>query len=182
MRRASVARRGTSGNAMRLFLAFTLLVTIACSDARTQPLPPGARADQVVVDKSERRLSLYANGRVLKTYRVALGPDPMGHKQREGDGRTPEGNYVIDYRNPQSRFYRSLHISYPSAADRRAARRRGVSPGGDIMIHGLPNGLAAVGSAHTRNDWTAGCIAVTNDEIDEIWRAAQDGTPIVITR
>lgn len=165
---------------MRLLTCVLVLALVACG-AESQSLPAHVRADRIVVDKSERRLSLYAGGRLLKHYSVALGGNPVGDKLQEGDERTPEGRYVIDYRNARSRYHRSLHISYPSREDRRGAARRGVSPGGDIMIHGLPNGLGALGAAHTRTDWTLGCIAVTNEEIDEIWRAVPDGTPIDIT-
>lgn len=148
--------------------------------APAQSLPPGTVADRVVVQKAARTLSLYRQGRLLKTYRIALGRNPEGHKQQEGDGRTPEGRYVLDSRNRQSAFHRSLHISYPNAEDRRRARRRGLSPGGAIMIHGLPKGMATIGRAHRLRDWTDGCIAVTNEEIEEIWRVVPDGTPIEI--
>jgi murein L,D-transpeptidase YafK len=143
-------------------------------------LPVGATADRILVDKSERSLKLMTRGGLLKTYRIALGPNPEGHKQQEGDGRTPEGTYVIDFRKRDSAFHRALHISYPNAADRTAARKRGVSPGGDIMVHGLPNGMSTLGSLHLRRDWTQGCIAVTSDEIEQIWRVVPDGTAIEI--
>ena len=139
-----------------------------------------ARADLVVVEKARRTLTLYRGRTVLKTYRVALGRNPEGHKQQEGDGRTPEGTYVIDSRKADSRFYRALHVSYPNAEDRRRARSRGVSPGGAIMIHGLPNGWGTIGAAHRLRDWTDGCIAVTNEEIEEIWRLVPNGTRIEI--
>ena len=119
-------------------------------------------------------------GKVLKTYKVALGGDPMGAKVRQGDHKTPEGTYVLDRRNAHSQFYRSIHISYPDAQDRVRARKLGVSPGGDIYLHGLPNGYGWVGRGHRLKDWTDGCIAVTDEELDEIWRAAPDGTPIEI--
>jgi murein L,D-transpeptidase YafK len=138
------------------------------------------RADEVVVLKGARRMLLLYRGRVVRRYRIALGFAPTGHKQREGDGRTPEGRYVIDWRNPKSRFTLSLHVSYPNRADRAAARRRGVDPGGDIFIHGLPNGSRIVGAAHSLRDWTLGCIAVTSEEIREIWNAVPNGTPIEI--
>ena len=143
-------------------------------------LAPNARADKVIVLKQQHLLVLPENGRVLKTYHIALGRDPKGPKQREGDHRTPEGVYVLDRRNDHSRFYRSIHISYPNAADRRNAAALGVSAGGDVMVHGLPNGLGWIGDAYRARDWTDGCIAVTNEEMDEIWRAAPDGIPIEI--
>lgn len=113
-------------------------------------------ADKVLVEKSARRLTLFSSGRKLKEYRIALGFAPAGPKQREGDGRTPEGNYKIDFHKSDSAFHRALHISYPDAADARRAAEAGVAPGGDIMIHGLPNGLSALGPAHRLRDWTAG--------------------------
>ncbi|HXZ26962.1 MAG TPA: L,D-transpeptidase family protein [Terriglobales bacterium] len=143
------------------------------------PAAPG-KADKILVLKSERKLMLLDHGRLLKTYRIALGSEPVGPKTRQGDHRTPEGLYVIDRRNPRSQFHRALHISYPSAQDRARARRLGVSPGGDIFLHGLPNGQGWIGAAHTLHDWTDGCIAVTDEEIEEIWRAVPDGTPIEI--
>ena len=160
----------------------TLCVCAAAlsASALAQELPRDSLADRIVIDKSDRRLSLYRRNRLLKTYDIALGPNPNGHKEREGDGRTPEGSYVIDSRNRNSAFHRSLHISYPNDQDRRRARRLGVSPGGDIMIHGLPNGMDAIGKAHLLRDWTQGCIAVTNAEIEEIWRVVRDGTRVEI--
>lgn len=137
-------------------------------------------ADSIVVEKSQHTLILYQAGVPMRTYRVALGQQPVGDKVRKGDMRTPEGLFYIEARNPQSRYYRSLRISYPDAAHRARARARGVSPGGDIMIHGLPANQAWVGPAHRDFDWTEGCIAVTNEEIDEIWRAVPIGTPIHI--
>jgi murein L,D-transpeptidase YafK len=153
----------------------------AVAEPATAALPAGTTADRIAIDKSARSLTLFRRGQPLKTYEVALGSNPVGHKQQQGDGRTPEGRYKIDYRNPNSSFHRSLHISYPGPADVRSARRRGVSPGGDIMIHGLPNGMGAVGRLHLVSDWTKGCIAVTNDEIEEIWRVVPDGTVVEIT-
>ena len=137
-------------------------------------------ADRVVVLKKERTLQLLSHGKVIKSYKVALGGDPLGPKTRQGDHKTPEGVYRVDSRNGHSQFYKSIHISYPSARDRAAARAQGVSPGGDVFVHGLPNGYRWVGSSHRMKDWTDGCIAVTNQEIDEIWTAVTDGTPIEI--
>jgi murein L,D-transpeptidase YafK len=144
------------------------------------PLPQDAKADRVVVEKAARSLMLMSQGRTLKTYRISLGRDPVGAKVRQDDGRTPEGRYTINYRNPRSRFHLALHISYPDADDRRRAARTGASPGGDIMIHGLPNGLGWIGRLHQVVDWTDGCIAVTNPEMEEIWRAVPDGALIEI--
>lgn len=125
-------------------------------------------------------MQLLRNGEVIRSYRISLGSNPQGHKQREGDGRTPEGSYRIDWRNPRSKFHKSLHISYPNAQDRRAARSLGVPPGGAIMIHGLPNGWGWAAPFLAPWNWTDGCIAVSDAEMDEIWNAVRDGTPIEI--
>ncbi|MCP4924183.1 MAG: L,D-transpeptidase family protein, partial [bacterium] len=118
--------------------------------------------------------------KILETYRVALGFDPKDHKQQEGDGRTPEGKYKISWKNAGSRFYKSLKISYPNAQDRRHAKALGVSPGGDVFIHGLGKEFSFLGVTHRLRDWTLGCVAVTNGEIDEIWKRVDQGTPIEI--
>ena len=173
-----MAGRGGARRKATVILALLALL-IPVQAAAAEGLE-AAKADKVLVLKSERRLLLLRQGETLKSYPIALGGQPVGHKRHEGDRRTPEGSYLIDWRNPDSRFHRSLHISYPDADDRAAAARAGVPPGGDIMIHGLPNGLGAVGVAHRLTDWTDGCIAVTNEEMDEIWNAVDDGTPIEI--
>ena len=164
----------------RILPLIALLIFSGPGASWADPLPEGAKADQVIVSKAARTMTLMSKGKALKTYTVALGRNPKGHKQQQGDQRTPEGRYLIDYRNPKSRYYLSLHITYPDKQDRKAARKRGVSPGGDIMIHGLPNGMGWLGPAHSKYDWTDGCIAVTNQEMDEIWRAVPNGTPIEI--
>ncbi len=139
------------------------------------------KADHVVVKKSERKLYLYRGSEILKIYHIALGKQPDGHKTREGDSRTPEGMYTLDWRNPNSRFYRSIHISYPSRSDNRHARELGDSPGGAIMIHGQPsNWVERTKLLFNQDDWTEGCIAVQDHEMDEIWNAVEDGTPIEI--
>ena len=144
------------------------------------PLRPSAKADKVVVLKSERKLLLMKGAEVLKTYRISLGGSPVGPKIRQGDQKTPEGQYVLDRRNAKSQFHKSIHISYPNAADLARAQRLGVSPGGNLFIHGLPNRVRWVAAGHRVRDWTDGCIAVTNAEMDEIWRAVADGTAIEI--
>jgi murein L,D-transpeptidase YafK len=154
-------------------------VLLAAAHAE-QPRHAALRADAIVVEKAKRTLTLLARGRPLRTYKVALGPSPAGHKECEGDGRTPEGRYVIDSRLRASSYHRALHVSYPNGRDLASARRRGCRPGGAIMVHGLPNGHGYIGKAHRAIDWTAGCIAVTNEEIEEIWSAVPDGTPIEI--
>lgn len=143
-------------------------------------LPGGTTIDRILVEKSERKLSILRDGKVLKTYRVALGRNPIGAKEQEGDNKTPEGIYTIDYRNPKSDYHLALHISYPSAEDTTRAAQRGVNAGFDIEIHGLPNGRGWMGAAHRQKDWTAGCIAVTDEEIDELYRVAPDGTTVEV--
>lgn len=133
-------------------------------------------ADHVVVSKSERRMHLVQGNKALRSYRVDLGFNPAGHKQAEGDGRTPEGLYFIDRKNPNSKFHLSLGINYPNTTDMARAEAMGVEPGGDIFIHGGPRrGLDKGGP-----DWTAGCIAVRNREIEEIYSMVRMGTPIMI--
>ncbi len=144
------------------------------------PLSNSARADKIVVSKTERTLSLLNKGRILKSYSISLGGNPKGPKTQQGDERTPEGIYRIDYRNGASSFHRALHISYPNQQDRLLAKKSGALPGGAIMIHGLPNGWGFIGRLHLLHNWTNGCIAVRDDEIHEIWRAVPNGTEIEI--
>src|SRR3954466_3237759 len=138
------------------------------------------RADRILVEKADRRLTLLWKGTPVKSYRVALGRAPAGRKQCQGDDRTPEGLYRIDARNGASHYHRALHVSYPNARDLADARHRRCAPGGDIMIHGLPNGYGWIGASHRLHDWTLGCIAVTDAEIEEIWEAAPNGTVVEI--
>lgn len=147
---------------------------------RAESRPPDFLADSMVLDKSDRRLTLFHQGRRVREYVVALGRVPVGPKQRRGDGKTPEGLYYIEGRNPRSKFHLSLRVSYPTAEQRALAAQRGISPGGDIMIHGLPPAFASVGTQHRNIDWTEGCVAVTNEEIEEIWRSVSDGAWILI--
>ena len=133
-------------------------------------LPPGSEIAKLVVRKAEREMDAYdAQGNLLKTYPIALGFSPVGHKQFEGDGKTPEGRYTINDRNPYSSHHKNLGVSYPNAADRTHASAQGKNPGGDIKIHGLRNGPGPIGAQHLRRDWTHGCIAVTDGEIDELY-------------
>ncbi|HEX9135542.1 MAG TPA: L,D-transpeptidase family protein [Nitrospirota bacterium] len=136
--------------------------------------------DRIRIEKSTRRLMLISQGEVLKSYKIALGGNPIGPKERQGDNKTPEGTYVIDARNRDSRFHLSLHISYPNERDKKRAKELGVPPGGDIMIHGIKNGFSRVGDAHAGVDWTKGCIAVTDQEIEEIDKLAPNGTIVEI--
>lgn len=145
-----------------------------------QPADQMPRITRVQLDKSDRALKLLDGERVVRTYPVALGFSPSWHKQQEGDGRTPEGNYVLDWRNAKSGYYRSIHVSYPNEADRSAAQARRVDPGGNIMIHGQPNGFGALSPFLQMRDWTHGCIAVTNEHMAEIWEMVENGTPIEI--
>ncbi len=162
---------------MKLLAKLTLLVASA-------PIVFGqgltTSVDRLVVYKSERRLELLSQGKQVKSYKVALGSAPVGPKTRQGDHRTPEGLYVLDSRNANSHYYKAFHISYPSSKDIAVAKKSGVSPGGDIMLHGLPKNYAWVGKAHSVHDWTDGCIAVSDEEMDEIWKLVRVGTPIEI--
>jgi murein L,D-transpeptidase YafK len=153
-----------------------LLILALCCAAVAAPI----QADKIVIIKSAHSMTLFSGGKVLKTYKVALGSAPVGPKRVEGDHKTPEGDYVIDARNSHSQFHLSLHISYPSAADRERARSVGQSPGGAIMIHGLAKPFAYLGALHRQTDWTDGCIAVTNAEIEEIWKLVPVGTRVEI--
>ncbi len=167
----------------RAFLrAAPLIATMLITMPLMAQLPPIDRSavDLVVIYKGDRLLQLKSQGRVVQSFDIALGAQPRGHKLSEGDGRTPEGVYTLDWRNASSQFYRSIHISYPREGDQAAAQRKGLSPGGLIMIHGLPNGRRAGDMNHPSSDWTNGCIAVTNDEMDEIWSRVEDGTTIII--
>ena len=165
---------------MRIRMLTGSAAVLFCGVLPMQAAAKPLRADRVVVLKRERTLQLLSHGKVIKSYKVALGGHPVGPKTQQGDHKTPEGVYTLDSRNAHSQFHKSIHISYPSARDRAAARAQRVSPGGDVFVHGLPNGYGWVGSSHPGKDWTDGCIAVTNQEIDEIWTAVTDGTPIEI--
>lgn len=146
--------------------------------SRSIPERRGLAGDYVLVDKSDRTLTVYQGSRPLRIFRaIQFGDAPMGHKRFQGDERTPEGLYTIDLRNPQSSYYLSLRISYPNAADRAFAAQYGRSPGGDIYIHGQPNAMTY---GRMRGDWTDGCIALSNEEMAELWRLVPDGTPIEI--
>lgn len=150
------------------------------SELETLAMLEPPRINQVLVRKQERRLYLMADDIVVRSYRVSLGDNPVGHKLYEGDQRTPEGSYTLDWRNSESDFYKSIHISYPNETDRSQAEAWGLDPGGSIMIHGLPNEAGDLAFAYIGLDWTNGCIAVDNAEMDEIWQLVSDGTPIKI--
>lgn len=148
-----------------------------------QPQSSGHRseqADSIVILKKDHVMELLSGGNIIRTYKVALGQGGLAAKEREGDARTSEGYYVIDAKYEHSAYHKALHVSYPSATDRRRAARLGVPPRGAIMIHGLPNGKGWIGAAHRLYDWTLGCIAVINQEIDEVWTLVPVGTPVEI--
>ncbi len=148
-----------------------------CPEAK---LPEDASIDRIVVLKSERKMQVYSGENLLKTYPISLGFAPVGAKEVEGDGKTPEGIYQIESKNPHSGYYKNLGISYPSEQDRERAEKLGQSPGGDIKIHGLPKGRGAIGKFHRYFDWTAGCIALTNPEMEEIYKHTAVGCRIEI--
>jgi tetratricopeptide (TPR) repeat protein len=141
---------------------------------------PKGPASRVLIEKKERRLTLLSGDRALRSYRIALGGNPNGPKEKKGDNKTPEGTYMIDGRNRDSRYHLSLRVSYPNEKDKRRARELGVAPGGDIMIHGLKNGFSWVGDSHSELDWTRGCVAVTDEEIEEIAQLVPNGTVVEI--
>lgn len=166
-----------------------LLVSIAAGCAAPAPSVPVAsaapapaveKADRILVLKGLRRLELLHGGVAFKSYPIALGPRPWGPKQQEGDGRTPEGVYVIDWRTTRTLYHLALHISYPDDSDRANARRRHISPGDAIFVHGMPERFGHADPVRFFRDWTDGCIAVGNIAIEEIWKAVDDGTPIEI--
>jgi murein L,D-transpeptidase YafK len=144
------------------------------------PTPQPQRADSILILKKDHVMELLAGGKVIRTYKVALGQGGLAPKQREGDARTPEGHYTIDAKYEHSAYHKAMHVSYPDAEDRKRAARMHLPPGGAIMIHGLPNGKGWVGARHRLYDWTLGCIALTDEEIDEIWPLVPVGTPVEI--
>jgi murein L,D-transpeptidase YafK len=167
-------------NSFHKTIGLTTLAFLISTGATGAQSPEKNTADRIVVMKSARTLTLENNGHVLKTYKVALGGQPVGAKERQGDHKTPEGEYTVDAKNEHSQFFMALHLSYPSAADRARARNLGVSPGGDVEIHGLGKQYGWIGARHRLVDWTDGCIAVTNDEIQEIFGMVPVGTRVEI--
>lgn len=156
-------------------IVITLLLTIQTTTVLSQQ-----KADAVLVIKSEGRLYLMHKGEPFASFSVTFGAEPAGHKQMQGDERTPEGHYELDYKNPNSKFYKSIHISYPNEADMANARRLGVDPGGEIMIHGQTNGWGWAAPFMQLFSWTDGCIALNNKDMDRVWDAIAPGTPIEI--
>jgi len=167
---------------VQVTLALMVLLLFLCSNVLSAPAVAAnqQKVDSILILKKDHVMELLAGGKVIRTYKVALGQGGLGPKKREGDALTPECRYVIDAKYEHSKYHKALHVSYPSAEDRKRAARMGVSPGGAIMIHGLPNGKGWVGARHRLFDWTLGCIAVTNEEIDEVWNLVPVGTPVEI--
>jgi murein L,D-transpeptidase YafK len=170
---------------MKRLLALLLLLLLIAAAVWLQPAPQtvvqpplNGMVDRIVIEKAARRMFLLRDGQVLREYRIALGFSPEGDKLRQGDGRTPEGTFRIDRRNDQSKYHLSLGLDYPQPADRARAAEGGYDPGGDIMIHGQPNALPE--DAMVRGDWTAGCIAVTNADMREMWEVTEVGTVVEV--
>jgi murein L,D-transpeptidase YafK len=157
-----------------------LLLAAAVTANAGAPSAAPAIVDRIVVDKAEHRMALMRGGKVVRIYQVALGKGGPAPKVAEGDNRVPEGIYRVSERKADSQFHKAFRIGYPTAQQARAARALGINPGSNIMIHGLPNGLGWIGSWHRLRDWTAGCVAVTDDEIDHIWKLVPVGTIVEI--
>jgi murein L,D-transpeptidase YafK len=164
------------------FASVLILTSMSIGVASRLAAQAATKVDRIVVEKSKLTLKLMDGTKTLKTYKVALGGQPVGAKDRQGDHKTPEGIYSVDAKNPNSQFYKALHISYPNQTDRAHARKLGVSAGGDVEIHGLGSKWGWLGAKHRLTDWTDGCIAVTNEEIDEIYPLIKVGTPVEIRR
>ena len=165
-----------------LLLLLTFLLLSCSSDKESPKAMHSSPIDNILVEKANRKMYLLKGDVVVKSYRISLGKNPVGAKVKSGDNKTPEGNYTIEKHNPKSIFHLSLRISYPNEEQIKAAKEGNYEPGGDIMIHGYPNKVPAFLFKywHKWKDWTAGCIAVTNDEIEEIYATVKDGTPITI--
>lgn len=170
---------------MKFKFIFLLILTVIvigffANSKADKPLNKSVTIDKIVVEKGKRRLNLFFNDKLIKTYKISLGHNSEGDKEFEGDKKTPEGKYLIIDKNPNSGYYKNLGISYPNNDDVKQAEKLGKKPGGEIKIHGLKNGLGWIGKAHLLIDWTAGCIALTNNEIDELFEVVKIGTPIEI--
>ena len=165
---------------LRRIFAISVVLILTLSVALSPISAADVTADKIIIEKKERRLTILLKGQHIRIFRVALGKNPEGPKEREGDNKTPEGVYSIDSRNIKSGYHKSLHISYPSIKDINHAKELGVSPGGNIMIHGIKNGFGWIGDFHRWLDWTQGCIAITNNEMDDLWSLVPLGTTIEI--
>lgn len=159
-------------------IGYFSLSTLSCT--ADNPLPGDVKMDSIVIIKHKREMQVYSKQVLVKTYKIALGKQPSGAKKIQGDMRTPEGLYHINSKNPNSGYFKNLGISYPNAKDKIVAAKLGKPPGGDIKIHGLPNGQGYIGSLHRLKDWTHGCIAVTNDEMNELYQSIIVGTVVYI--
>ncbi|MGI9204105.1 MAG: L,D-transpeptidase family protein [Woeseiaceae bacterium] len=168
------------GKMTRLVFAILIALALAFGNMRLVQAGDFPVADRVVVDKGNRKLHLIRSGAPFRTFDIALGLAPEGDKEEEGDQKTPEGEYMLDGRNPDSDYFLSIHVSYPNASDRAAARSKGVNPGGQIMIHGQPNIPNYSTAYYAREDWTNGCIAVSNSDMIDIWLMTPDDVPIQI--
>ena len=165
----------------RSFLVACAVMLSACAPARADSLSKKTeKADSILILKKDHTMELLAGGKVIRTYKVALGSGGLSPKKREGDALTPEGHYIIDAKFEHSSYYKALHVSYPNSEDRKRAERQRVRPGGAIMIHGLPNGKGWIGARHRLFDWTLGCIAITDEEMDEVWKLVPVGAPVEI--
>jgi len=177
----SISEHGKTGRGRSVAIAawvlsaFVLAVPVAHAPATDFPV-----ADKVLVEKGKRKLHLLKGGEAFRTFDIALGIEPIGHKQEEGDNRTPEGRYWLDVRNDRSDYFLSIRISYPNERDRLEAAHRGVPPGGQIMIHGQPNAPSYSAAYYRQSDWTNGCIAVSNSDMIDIWLMTPDRVPIEI--
>ena len=161
----------------KAWLAIWVAIVVPCWPATAGDFP---LADLVIVEKANRQLHLLREGEIFRSFRIALGMDPVGDKQKEGDFRTPEGRYLLDARNSNSEFFLSIHVSYPNVDDIREARSRGLDPGGAIMIHGQPNAPTRSETYYRTQDWTNGCVALSNSDMIDIWLMTGDNTPIEI--
>src|ERR1700740_2274168 len=162
------------------FASIFALTLMYCGAASKLSGQTASTVDRIVIEKSKRTLTLMSGAKTVKSYKVALGGQPVGAKDRQGDHKTPEGNYSVDAKKGNSQFYKALHLSYPNQADREHARKLGLSPGGDVEIHGLGAKWGWIGAKHRLTDWTDGCVAVTNEEIDEIYPQIAVGTMVEI--
>lgn len=165
---------------MRWTVYLVLILVVSALFVNPGAAAPDPQADFILVEKAARRLTLMHEGQAIRTYRIVLGGNPIGDKVNQGDDRTPEGRYVIDRKNPKSQFYLSLGVSYPDAADKADARRRGVKPGGDIFIHGTPDYIEPLYTVGVFPDWTRGCIALPNKDMEEVFKLVSTGTAIEI--
>lgn len=176
-RRTKIRRRRPLWSPLRPFLASIVFVLALCVGSPGHAIEP---AESVLVVKQERRLYLLRDGETYASFPATFGTSPKGHKQEEGDGKTPEGEYVLDYKNQNSSYSLSIHVSYPNKDDAAAARKRGVSPGGNIMVHGQKAGFGWLSGLSRYINWTDGCIALSDQDMAVVWEAIEPGTPIEI--